>query len=76
MMNKIGLDHMVCFKRSDNGHYYIGFTVHSLIDFICHWMGDVSDCYNLFSRSLYEPFNSLQSLSPLDVIYESYEELD
>lgn len=72
--NNISREHRDCFKMPDNGHYHFGLTVHSVQDFISDWMGSVNDYYILYSRSLYEAFKPYQTLSPLEVIYETGEE--
>lgn len=35
---------IVCSKMPDTGHYYISVTVHASSEFICVWIGKVSDC--------------------------------
>lgn len=76
VMNSIYREHVVCFKIPDNGHYYIGLTVHLFEDFIWDCQVDVYDWYTLFSRSLHQPFKPFWTLSPPDIIYECNEEFD
>lgn len=72
-MDKVGWEHTICFKMLDIGYYYIRLTVHSIRNFICGWLGDVYDCYVLFSQSFNEPSKPFQGVSRLDVIYGSNE---
>lgn len=59
----------------DNQHYYIGMTGHSSNYFIYDWMGSVYDCYILISRSLYDLFEPLETISLLKFIFVSDEAL-
>lgn len=49
--------------------------MHAFSDYICDWLGIVNDCYILHSRSLEEAFQLFQSISPLETLHDSDEEL-
>lgn len=58
----------------DNGHYYVVLTVHFFKDSTCDWTGIVHDSFMLHSWFLNEPFKPFQTLSLLEIMYESDEE--
>lgn len=62
---------MIGFKISGNDYYYIALTVNLFKDIICDWLGDVLDCYVLFSQSLHEHFKHFEISSSLEVLYKS-----
>lgn len=51
----------ICFRIPDTGYYYVGLTINVFQGFICDCMGNVSDCYILYSRTSEGPFLPLNS---------------
>lgn len=56
-----------------NGHNSISLTVNSFQNFIRNCLRDEYICYIIFAWSVHDYFKPLQSLTLLDVIYETDE---
>lgn len=68
--------HTLAFRYPTNGHIYIALTCDAFADYICEWVGVVSDCYVLHSASKLAPLRQFRKDDALDLLHDSDEEND
>lgn len=73
-LNNSNRVHTVYFQYPETLEYYFGLTPSAFSDFVCEWIGIVSDCYILRSASLDTPYRVFTVNDNLDTIHASYEE--
>lgn len=66
----------IAFRYPVNRHYFIALTQHTFADCICKWVGVVTDCVLLHSRSLDGEFHLFQTSDVLDRIQEDDEDVN
>lgn len=69
MMKSVSWEHILCTNMPENRHYCMELAVHFSKDVICDWMESIYGCYILYSRSPCDPFKSLKTISPLEIIH-------
>ena len=65
--------HTIAFKYPPNGHFYIALRASAFKNVVCSWIGLVSDCYILKSKSLEHPLTPFQNGGHIETLLDDDE---